>query len=131
MQFKDFFTKEYLLDPTPPQESKLYIPLIILFSFLILLAIGILFTKKDIRKIANKYFYAFLISGISGLIYLFSRYEGLPIFGSRFFLIVVFLILLIWMIINVIWMIRRLPNHFKTKKREEKYLKYLPKQKSN
>jgi predicted PurR-regulated permease PerM len=130
MQIQDYLTTAYLLNSVPPQESRLYIPLIILFSLLVLSAVGILFIKNDFRSIANKFFYAFLISGILGFIYLFCRYEGLPVFGARLFLIVIILILLIWMIYNIIWMAKHLPFYIKQRDTEERYSKYLPRKKS-
>lgn len=129
MTLKEFFSKEYLLNPVPPQTSKLYVFLLIFFSLLIILAIVSRFGGKENKKLYGRYFYEFLTCGSVGLVYLFARYEGLPWLGSRIFLVIIFSSLFIWTMINVIWVIRFIPTYVKNKASEERYLEYLPKAK--
>lgn len=130
MPIKEYFSLSYLLDPIPPQESKLYIPLLIMFSLLVVLSILISFVKQgQYIKFIKKFFYPFLTCGVLGLLYLFSRYEGLPVLGSRFFLLVVMLIFLIWIFYNLIWIILNYSKFKNIKTCEDRYKEYLPKNK--
>lgn len=130
MTFYQIFSKDYLFDPTPPYESNLYIPLLALFGLLLFWAILTRFMKKEQKKLINRYYYSFITMGISGLIYLFSRYEGLPWLGSRFVLLVIISILIIWIIYNTITLLFYLPKYKKEIDTKKRYEKYLPKQKS-
>lgn len=127
MTLQHFFSKQYLFDPTPTAESRLYLLLMILFGAMILFSIFLSFQNREVKKITKRYFYAFLTCGILGYVYLFSRYETLPWLGSRFFLSLVGLTALVWITWNSVWLIRFWPKYTKVKKTEEKFEKYLPK----
>lgn len=129
MTLKEFFSKGYLFDPVPTSQSKMYVVLLVVFSLMIIAAILISFQKEEIKKIAKKFSAAFYTIGILGLVYLFSRYEGLPGLASRFFLLLILTLFVLWMTALLIWLSRVLPQHFESKKRDEKYYKYLPKAK--
>lgn len=129
MTFTDIFKPEYLFDPTPPQQSKLYLSLLIIFSVLVVLAVLSKFAGKEIKKITNRFFYTFLIGGVLGLIYLFSRYEGLPWLGSRFFLMLIVTMIVIWLAVDLITILIYLKVHSSEEENEKKYRQYLPKPK--
>jgi len=130
MTLTEFFSKAYLFDPYTTRESRLYLPLLILFGFLIVFALLIKFVPKfKFKKLIDRYFTCFLTAGILGFIYLFCRYEELPWLGSRFFLLCILAGLFIWIVINTIWSIRYIPRHKRETKTEERYNKYLPKKK--
>jgi len=130
MTATEFFSKNYLFNPNTPGESRIYIPLIILFGSLILFAVlSKLVRNHEARKISGKYFVSFLTIGILGFFYLFFRYEELPYLGSRLFLLLILLTLFVWIAVNSIWAVRFIPKYREQKKIEERYEKYLPKQK--
>ena len=129
MTFTTFFSKSYLFDPTPTVTSKLYLPLLIVFGLMILLAITISFQKPAIKKIVGQFFTPFLSTGILGLIYLFARYESLVYLSSRFFLVLVMAIFIGWIVVLLVKIIRFVPKHINAKKIEDRYEKYLPKPK--
>jgi UDP-N-acetylmuramyl pentapeptide phosphotransferase/UDP-N-acetylglucosamine-1-phosphate transferase len=126
MSLAYIFSTNYLFDSTPPTESRLTLPLMILFGALILLAALVKVNKKLDNKIKKKQFYAYLITGILGWTYLFGRVEALPWLGSRFYLALIVLMLFIWITYIVIWMIVNTPKQKKAKNTEEIYRKYLP-----
>jgi len=129
MTLNEIFNPEYLFNPTPPQETKLYLPLLIVFGACILFAVASKFAKPRVKKYINRFFYTLLICGISGLIYLFSRYEGLPWLGSRLFLILIMAVLAIWLSIDMITLIISMPKHLSAEHSQDRYNRYLPKPK--
>jgi uncharacterized membrane protein len=130
MTFKDVFTKSYLLDPTPSPESRLYVPLLVLFLILIILAIVVKVLPLRYDQMAKRYSATFLTSGAIGLLHLFGRYETLPWLGSRLVLLLVLSVFIIWMLINIVWALKSIPKHTKDLKKQDRYLKYLPNAKS-
>lgn len=127
MTFNYFFSKNFLLDPTPVYKSELFLPLLIAFSLMILLAIFIAFQKAQIKKIVKRFFNPLLTNGILGLIYVFSRHESLPYLASRFFLLLIVLIFFVWMSVLLVNLARFVPKQSTFLKNEERYRKYLPK----
>jgi len=131
MTLEYIFSKNYLFDPVPTQESRLYIPLLIVFSVMLVLPLLMTMSKSLDKKIKSKIFYIFLLPGILGLIYIFCRYEQLPWLGSRFALFVIVLTFIVWSIVNFIWMLKYIPEQRQQKILKEKYEKYLPEKKIN
>ena len=130
MTLADFFSKDYLLDPNTPGESRLYIPLTVLFGTLVIFSVITKFIRSsDIIKIAERYFISFLTIGILGFFYLFFRYEELPYLSARIILLLILVSLFVWESINVIWTIKSIPEYKKEKETEARYQKYLPKNK--
>ena len=129
MTLEYIFSQKYLFDPVPTQESRLYIPLLIIFSVMIVASLLMLVSKSLDEKIKSRNFYTFLIPGILGLVYIFCRYERLPWLGSRLTLATIILTFIIWSLINFVWMIRYLPKVKQKQILEDRYLKYLPKKK--
>ena len=129
MDLLTFFSKKYLFDASPTPESKLYLPLLILFGLMVVLAVLISFQKKSVKRIVGKFFVPLLSSGVLGLIYLFARHESLPYLSSRFFLFLIMCMFVIWIAILLIWTLKFIPKHMSSKKIEDRYNKYLPKAK--
>jgi hypothetical protein len=105
------------------------LPLLIFFGVLILFSIGSRFLKGDLKRFSTGYYYSFLTSGILGYIYVFGRYEGLAWIGSRFFLLLIFIIFSLWLLVDAILLIFQLPAYAEEKEKENRYSKYLPKAK--
>ena len=94
-----------------------------------MLAIVSKFAGREIKKITNRFFYTFLLGGVLGLIYLFSRFEGLPWLGSRFFLMLVVTMIVTWLAVDLISILIYLKVHSSEEENEKKYRQYLPKPK--
>ena len=129
MTLTEFFSKDYLLNPSPNYQTRLYIPLIIFFGFLLAMAIFTRFMKSEYKVLVNRYYYCFLTVSILGYIYLFSRYEGLPWLGSRLLFAITIFLLLSWLLYNTISIILYVPKYKKQSDTSKIYEKYLPKQK--
>jgi len=129
MTISEIFSKQYLFDPVPPSENSYLWYQLAFFSLLLIIGIIITLSKKIDKKIKSRQLYCYLTCGILGLVYLFSRYEQLPWLGSRLFLAVVLLVLLVWITIITVWMTRYTKTLDKEKILSERYKKYLPKKK--
>lgn len=129
MNLSTFFSQNYLFDISPTPKSKLYLPLLIIFGLMIVLSVAISFQRKSIKKVIGKFFVPLLSAGVLGLIYLFARHESLPYLSSRFFLMLILCLLIVWVIYLLIWSARYIPKHMSSQKIEDKYNKYLPKAK--
>ena len=129
MTLQYIFSKQYLFDPVPTPESRLYVPLLIIFSIMILAPLLMFFAKNIDKNIRNRNFYALLIPGILGLLYIFCRYEQLPWFGSRLMLAIIVAGFVIWSVINFIWTLKYMPKIKQKKILDDRYLKYLPRKK--
>lgn len=129
MTLSTIFSNNYLFDPNPTATSKLYIPLLLVFGLMIILSIVISLQKPEVKKIVGGFFTPFISTGVLGLIYLFARYESLPYLSSRFFLVLVVVMFVVWEIILLIKTIRFAPTYLNSRKTEDRYEKYLPKAK--
>ncbi|MEI7792807.1 MAG: hypothetical protein WCI57_04960, partial [Candidatus Berkelbacteria bacterium] len=87
------------------------------------------FVKGADRKIFIKYVYPFYTFGILGFLHLAARYEGLAWLSTRFTIVLIFALLIIWVAIIFIKMVRNMPKVSKQRRAEEKFNKYLPKKK--
>ena len=129
MTFTEIFSKDYLLNPTPNYQTRLYIPLIVFFGFLLFIAIFTRFMKPQHKVLVNRYYYCFLTVSILGYTYLFSRYEGLAWLGSRLLLVITIALLLVWLLYNTVSIVLYLPKYKQKSDTKRVYEKYLPKPK--
>lgn len=126
----EIFSNDFLFDPVPSPKM-FYLPFIIVFGLLILSAILIMiFSRQDKRKIFGKYVPVLLSTGVLGYVHLFARYEGLPWLAARGFFGAVALLFIVWVAILAAWTIRYLPKYKQEKKVEDRFKKYLPKEKT-
>ncbi len=130
MIIKELFSSEYLFNPTPSFETKMYLPLIVLFGAMLILSILLKLMGRKIPKQANSFFTPFLTGSVLGFVHLFSRYEGLSWLASRFFLLLIFSGIFLWVLILLILVLKSLPKELKRQTVEERYKKYLPKSKT-
>ena len=129
MTLEYIFSQKYLFNPLPTAESRLYVPLLILFALCLIGALLIKLPEKLNKKVKNRFFYALLVPGIAGLIYLFARHESLPWLGSRFILALIMATIIIWNLVLIIWSAKYVPSVKKAKVEQEEFDKYLPKKK--
>lgn len=74
------------------------------------------------RKFSNLFFWL----GFLGLIYSFFAYEGAQFLSSRFWLLIIFLIGLIWLGFILDYWLRKMPRQKKERAEKKKLEKYLP-----
>lgn len=129
MKLEEIFTEKYLLTSTPISERYYFWSLLGFFSLLIIIAIAVRLMKGWDIKVRLRQFYCFFTCGLLGLLYIFASYERLAWLGSRLFLALDALTLIVWIVFVVIWMnkyMKKIDNRIII---EERYGKYLPKKK--
>ncbi len=126
MNFTEIFSKEYLFDSMPDSGSGFTLYYLIFFLALVALSFVIKYLFKSDKKIRDKQFMSFLVSGILGLVYVLARLEGLPWLASRFYLVLVLATLFIWLGVITFWTIKHISQKKEHEIVKEKYIKYLP-----
>jgi hypothetical protein len=129
MDFTTIFSKNFLFGSNPSSTNKLTIPLLVIFGVVIVLSIVISLQKAETKKIIGSFFIPLMSTGVLGLIYLFSQYESLPYFSTRFFLMLIIAMFIIWDSVLIVKTAIFVPKHINHKKTEDRYQKYLPKAK--
>lgn len=135
IEITKLFQNDYLFQITPPSDG-LYRYLTIFFSLLILAAIVLTsYYKKSKfkahRNVKSKLFSNFLTTGIIGLFLIFCRFEQLPYLGSRFLMLILFLVFIIWVLLILQYWILVAPKEIKKERKKENFTKYLPRKKKS
>lgn len=129
MNYSKVFSKAYIFNSTPSPESKFYPILLAVFGAMVLFgALALIVSKKE-KMLLTKFATPALTCGILGLIHVFGRYESLPFLATRYYLLSVIAIFIIWVVVIGVKLLRKLPSHKKMEKVELRYNKYLPKSK--
>ncbi|KKQ18059.1 MAG: hypothetical protein US31_C0011G0041 [Berkelbacteria bacterium GW2011_GWA1_36_9] len=129
INFNKLLAKSYILETTPSAVG-LYRYLAIAFGIFILTAF-ILIVKSKNKEEIWKSLYAKIInllifSGAFGLMLIFFRFEGIPYLGSRLFLLVLLLGLIIWSATIIWYRFKILPKKIKEYQKRKAFEKYLP-----
>jgi len=128
---KYFFNPSHLFDLRPPvMHSRAILILAAAFGLLIILGIAsqlIVMKTKDGLKIKGwrRLFHLFLTVGILGLVYLFFAWQGVTLLASRFWLIILGLVVLVWfgfIAKYLFWDVPKLRRNIEEKRRFEKYI---------
>jgi hypothetical protein len=77
-------------------------------------------------KLLNKFFYFFLTTGVSGLIWYGLRYENVPIFSLRYWALFVLLLALIWLLLIVKYLVFKFRSEMHDYERDIVKNKYIP-----
>lgn len=129
MNYSKVFSKAYIFDSTPSPESKFYPILLAVFGAMVLFGVLVLLISRKEKTLLKKFVLPTLTCGVLGLIHVFGRYESLPFLATRYYLLSVAGIFIVWVAIIGVKVLRKLPTHKKMEKIELRYNKYLPKSK--
>lgn len=132
LDLKKFLNTGYIFEKTPPSVSS-YLYLAIVFG--VFVALGILcwlwYHQKAeypfIKELRLKLFNLFFYSGLIGLVLVFSRWQGIPYAGSRFFMLIVLLVFVIWGLSIGYFRLVIIPREIKEFKKVKQFESYLPK----
>lgn len=127
----NFFTTEYLFATVAPTNKITFFVLLGAYIVFIFLAYFTSTSKKMHKQLKAWVFNYFLTLGILGVIISFFRSQSIPYFGSRFAMLVIILMSIIWYFAIVFYILFKMPSEIKMAKNEEIYQKYLPKKKIN
>lgn len=127
-----FLKTDYIFEVTPSPQSD-YIYLSIIYGLLILISIGLWFyynkkqkNKKVWQKMRGRVFNLFFYSGLIGLFLVFFRFQQIAYLGSRFFTLILWLVIFIWAFFTVLYRFTSLKQEFKNIEKKENFEKYLP-----
>lgn len=82
--------------------------------------------KKNLyTKIFDKLYYFSLVNGIIGLFLMFFNYEMIPFLTARFWYLLWFIILVVW-IFFIIKVIIKIPQKQQRIEKEKKFKQYIP-----
>jgi len=134
LDIKKIFDPARIFESTPNPEG-LYQYLSIVFGLLLVIALIIIFLTRKQKQIFKNYFNRIvnilLFAGLTGLILVFCRWQGIPYLGSRLMMYVLLLILIIWGSYTIWYRLVFLPKKITELKAKERFEKYLPKKKGN
>ncbi len=117
------------LNPGPlvPLVQKLLVAKLVV---LILASVFLLLTKKRyskslFRKVFKRLANVFITNSILAAFYLFFTYESIPFFSARFWLIIWFGAMAVWLYL-ILLDVLKIPDLRKNAEREQIYKKYIP-----
>ena len=129
---KKFFNTGYIFEKTPAPDTD-YLYLIFLFGFLIIAAFAAWFgygrLKKKLpifEKMQTRVFNLFFYTGITGLLLIFFRWQEITYLGSRFFMLILLVVFIIWGSWVIYFSLKILPKARKEFEARQKFEKYLP-----
>lgn len=125
----NLLTLEYWFSVNPGALSSLGFIILVIFTalfFLLGVAAIVVKRKKSVYRGVYNSIYDFSIANfILGLVFLFFHYENIPFFTARFWFIVWFLGIALW-IYFIVKKIKKIPEKRKELEREQEMRKYLP-----
>lgn len=133
--FKQLFSLGFWFHIYPPLTSSYVLGILVVF-FVALLATG-LFVYRCVRKCEDKHAargkrrlaHWFLTWAILGLFWTFFTYERINLFGSRFWLLIGFIVAVVWLVFIILYRLRVAPKLQKQDQERAEFEKYLPKKK--
>lgn len=126
---KTVFSKEKIFEITPAPTGN-YLYTAILFGLVIIAAIllHILFKKqsKNSQKVWGRLIPLLWFTGITELFLIFFRWQSIPYLGSRFLMLMMFSVAVLWLA-QILWFkFVELPQELSIKKKKQEFEKYLP-----
>lgn len=98
----------------------------LILALLFKLAVKFFKIKGVLAKFWNKLATWALVLGLLDLVLWFFRDQRVPFFSSRFWLLIVVLLALVWLIFIFIFLIKKKPEEKKGAARAQEFDKYLP-----
>lgn len=132
IDLKKLLDTGYIFEKTPPPISD-YLYLLGIFLLFILLSFVFSFLygrkKKKIPiwgKMQKRIFNLFFTTGIVGLILIFFRWQQIAYLGSRFFMLILWLIFIVWGIAILCYRYLTLSKEIQKYYEKKNFEKYLP-----
>ncbi len=136
IKLADLISLKFWLALNPgPLSDKFQLFLTWFFGGVLVLAVVFRFLvasqKKNLLlvRVWRRFFKLSLTMGLIGFVLLFFFYEGLPVFGARFWFLVWLVVLLIWSVVILVNLLIKLPRERRELAEKKRFEKYLPKTK--
>jgi hypothetical protein len=132
MSLKPYFTNQYLFQINTAyvsvQEKLFFFAGIILVLVSVVLKISATLAPLPVdKKYRQKFYGVFLTIGICELVWYLCRYEDVAFFGSHFVAWLVILIGLVWLVTDIVLLLKNYKHEKLVWQKEQIKLKYLPK----
>lgn len=126
---KNILTWSFWFNGNPPALLPLFFNLLIAVVVLFLISTIIFYflkNKKNVYQKIKKNLFDFSFGNfLIGLLVLFFNYERITFFSARFWLIIWFLIIVVWLFFSLI-KIKEIPKRQEERKKQEEFKKYIP-----
>ncbi len=130
----NLYSIQFWFNLYPPKLTPLFnYTLIFATTFFLLGAILFTYLKKSKGESKNFYLEGFrrlyefsLTQAIIGFLFIFFNYQAIPFFSARFWYLIWFVIIVVWLYHIFNFFSRKIPEKKKKAENEEKYHKYLP-----
>lgn len=127
----------YWLNPNPvPLGPTLVSSILSFFAWFLVVAICLRIASHGIRKkdelrsgMLRRFSRLLFTTGLLGLMFLFFTYEQLPLFGMRFWFLLLFVLFLVWLGRFVAYVAREYPQKRHQLEERRQIEKYLPRKK--
>lgn len=126
---ENFFTTEYLFSTQAPTNKTSFLVLLGLYVLFIIVATLLAYNRKIHPPLRAKFFNFFLTIGIIGVFISLFRWESISYIGSRFVMLLLLIVAIIWYCLIAIYSITKMPREIKLRKNQDRYAQYLPKTK--
>jgi len=126
---QNFFTTDYLFSTQAPTNKVMFLLVLAIFVLFIIIATLLAYNKKIHPPLRAKFFNFLLTIGIIGVFVSLFRWESIPYIGSRFVMLLLLIIAIIWYCLIAIYSISKMPKEVRLRKNQERYVQYLPKAK--
>jgi len=107
----------------------MFLLVLAIFVLFIIIATLLAYNKKIHPPLRAKFFNFLLTIGIIGVFVSLFRWESIPYIGSRFVMLLLLIIAIIWYCLIAIYSISKMPKEVRLRKNQERYVQYLPKAK--
>lgn len=130
-----FFKTDYLFDLRPAVHFETIRTLLFFFGLLLIIALILKFYQlvkpgnKFVHRLMSKYFSWLVVSGLSGLLLVWWRYEQIYFLAARFWLIIWPAGFLVWLFFILKFQWRVVPKIKRNQQKKQTFEKYLPKKK--
>lgn len=117
--------------PLPFYPSTLNFLLFLFAGFIVIAIFFKILNKKDKdilrRRVWRKLWTCFLTIGIVGEILNFFAWSRAVYLGMRFWYLVLLVVFVVWLVLIIIYAVKKLPKQRQEFKRKDEFEKYLPK----
>lgn len=107
------------------QKIFLVLIVVLIFSVIVFGYIKSLKKKNLYTKIFDKLYYFSLVNGVIGLLLMFFNYEMVPFLTARFWYLLWFIILVVWLFF-IIKSVIKIPQKQQQIEKEKKFNQYIP-----
>jgi predicted membrane channel-forming protein YqfA (hemolysin III family) len=136
IDLKKLFDAGYLFDWLPPRESEIIFAFAVIFGLAIILSglVWVYFIRKErfepiLQAVRSRIVFWLFVSGLVGLLLVFFRWQGIPYFAGRIWLLAWLILSLLWAVALLGYLLKKFPKERSLYQERLLRERYLPKPK--